>query len=664
MRVTKKKKISRKRCLRTMAVMMASVTILSVNGAQTAYAGQKDSKAEISDEKTEEKVIVYLNGKSGKDGNSGESRKEAVKTFQRAAELAGDYGVIRICGLVTVAKDETWELPDDVSVRRAEDFEGPLVKVTGSLVLENIRMYTDDFTGDGEVEGAVEREKVSVPEIIVMEEPMKLGELSLKECEGDGEFVWADETFVPEKYQTECKVIFRPNDTEAVDYSEEKGWDEETETVTRVITVEVASLAPEKEEITEPEVTPETTPTPTPEATPEPTPEATPEPTQEPTPEPTPEITPTPETTPVPVPTQEPAEIPDQAPPVVPGTPETTPIPEGTEPTPEATPTPEVPEVTPSPEVPETLPEATPVPETPEAVPTPEVPEEGLTEEEKAAAYQVQSLIDSLSAEIGSMEAVQAVVNVTRQYEGLSSEQKELLPAETREKLAAVQSAAAVFNRQSNGVTIEGDFPWYIQFIVELKNEQTDASVLEAYGADTVISPYDMKLWNLMHEMEYKLNGQQVKVTMPAPDDQLFTQLIVVHYREDGSLEYITPVNNQDGTISFLTTSFSPYNVAGSKIAGSKPIIGNTDKVYGESGSGISVKPPSQKPSTKPSVTKPSGGQSTSYKKPVGTSISNWVPKTGDGQQPWLYAAMGAGALVILAGAGSVVVVKKKRKNS
>ena len=43
-----------------------------------------------------EKLIVYLNGKSGNDDNSGENRKKAVKTFQRAGPVCREYGVIRI----------------------------------------------------------------------------------------------------------------------------------------------------------------------------------------------------------------------------------------------------------------------------------------------------------------------------------------------------------------------------------------------------------------------------------------------------------------------------------------------------------------------------------------------------------------------------------------
>lgn len=615
MRIHKNKGISRKRCLRTMGILLASVMVVSAGGTSYVFASSTGEKTEISDEKGE-KLIVYLNGKSGNDDNSGESRKKAVKTFQRAADLAGEYGVIRISGMVTVKEDEVWELPSGVSVRRAEDFNGPLVKVEGSLVLENVVLYEEDIIGEGTVEGAIQKEKVRIPKKLVMEEPVELGELPLTDCVGDGVFAWEDSTFVPSEYETECTVFFYPYDTEAMDYSEEKGWDEEENRIVRKILVQVTSLKPVEE------VTPEPTPEVTPEPTVEPTPEVTPEPTVEPTPEVTPE-------------------------PTVESTPEVTPEPT-VEPTPEVTPGPTV---EPTPEV------------TPEPVPE-EPAKPALTPEEIAKAEQVQIQIDYLPTEVTAVAVVEAIIDATVSYQSLSEAQKGCLAQGTYEKLLSAQERAAIFNRQSNGVTIEGDIPWYVQFRVELRNEQEDTSVLEAYNVDTFITPYDMTLWDLMRDTEYKLNGQQVKVTIPAPDKELYTQLVVVHYLDDGSVEYITLVYNEDGTMSFITTSFSPYNIAGTKIAGSKPLVGNTDKAY-----------PS-KPSAQNTLTgnsgkkpKPSSGNNSSAgnKRPSSgstesNSSSSNVPKTGDEQMPMLYIGIGAAAVLVLIIAGAVIVIRKRKK--
>lgn len=647
MRDYMKKGTGKKRYLRTMGILMASVMVLSAGTGQLVLAGDDKESTEITEEK-EEKMVVYLNGKSGKDSRSGESKEKAVKTFERAAELAGDYGVIRICGTVTVKGDKTWELPSGVSVRRAKGFEDALVKVTGSLILDNVRIYADDITGDGEVEGAVEREKVYVPKSMEVEEPTVLSEIPLTKCEGDGVFAWDDEELTLSEYETECKVVFHPYDTDAVDYSEEGGWDEEEEVVIRDITVYVTSLKPEEEDgdnaeegdVTEPESTPEATPEPTPESTPEATPEPTPESTPEATPEPTP-VTPATPNNPVPsVPAEEGNSTAGDTGNGNPTVPEQ--IQQGD--------TPIVPETAPG------------VSDTPSAGENPasQEPSQGeLTQEEQEEAVEVENLIDYLPAEVDSREVVEAIVEATKWYDALSTEQKAMFGEDTLEKLTEAQEKATVFNRQCNGVTIEGDFPWYVEFQVELKNDKNDVSVLQEKNVDTFISPYDMKLWDLMNDEEYKLNGQQVRITVPAPDEELYTQLVVVHYLEDGTVEYITPIYNYDGTISFMTSSFSPYNLAGSKV-----LVGNTDKVYNNSSSSgklagnVSGSSSGSKTSTttsgKTTVSKTTGKTTST------PSVVTWIPKTGDSQKILEYVLIGGIALVVLIVIGVIAFKKKK----
>ena len=633
----KNNKPAAKRYMKTVGMVMASVMVLSSTTGQMVYAeSAKDQKDTQDGEKKEEKTIVYLNGKTGNDKNSGESQDEAVKSFEKAAELAGSSGVIRICGTVTVDEEETWELPSGVSIRRAEDFEDALVRVTGCLKLDNVRLYTEDITGDGEVEGAAEKEKVYVPKVITVKDTKALSEISLEGCDGDGVFSWEKEDAVPT----------------------EKGWDEDSETVTRKVTVRVSSLKPE--------VTPTPEATDTPEVTP--TPEATPEVTVTPEPTTTPEVTPQPESTPQPTP--------EVTEPTDPGS-------EVTHPDTTITPDPtEVPDVPTEPEVPPTDP-AEPTPETPK--PQPEVPSDtvpetpadtksaegsGLTWEQMNEIATVQEQLDFLPSEVTTTEEVEAIVAATKEYETLSEAQKAYIEADSLVLLQTAQEQAKTVNRTSNGVTVDGDLPWYIQFQVQLNNDKSDSSVLNGQNVDTFISPYEMKLWDMMNDNEYQLNGQQVRITMPAPDDQLYTQLVVIHYLKDGSIEYITPIYNADGTLSFVTTSFSPYNVAGLKIAGSQSLVGNTDKAYTNkntttSGSTTTKLTPnvsagntgsSSNGSTSGSVTK-KNTQKSQTQQAYGTTLKRVNPKTGDYQQTAWYAGLAAAALAALGIAG-----KKNRK--
>ena len=633
----KNNKPAAKRYMKTVGMVMASVMVLSSTTGQMVYAeSAKDQKDTQDGEKKEEKTIVYLNGKTGNDKNSGESQDEAVKSFEKAAELAGSSGVIRICGTVTVDEEETWELPSGVSIRRAEDFEDALVRVTGCLKLDNVRLYTEDITGDGEVEGAAEKEKVYVPKVITVKDTKALSEISLEGCDGDGVFSWEKEDAVPTEYETDYQVVFHPYDTKKIDYSKEKGWDEDSETVTRKVTVRVSSLKPEVTPTPEATDTPEVTPQP--ESTPQPTPEVT-EPT-----DPGSEVT-HPDTTITPDPT----EVPD-----VPTEPEVPP----TDP---AEPTPETPK--PQPEVPSDT-----VPETP--ADTKSAEGSGLTWEQMNEIATVQEQLDFLPSEVTTTEEVEAIVAATKEYETLSEAQKAYIEADSLVLLQTAQEQAKTVNRTSNGVTVDGDLPWYIQFQVQLNNDKSDSSVLNGQNVDTFISPYEMKLWDMMNDNEYQLNGQQVRITMPAPDDQLYTQLVVIHYLKDGSIEYITPIYNADGTLSFVTTSFSPYNVAGLKIAGSQSLVGNTDKAYTNkntttSGSTTTKLTPnvsagntgsSSNGSTSGSVTK-KNTQKSQTQQAYGTTLKRVNPKTGDYQQTAWYAGLAAAALAALGIAG-----KKNRK--
>ena len=636
----KNNKPAAKRYMKTVGMVMASVMVLSSTTGQMVYAETaKDQKDTQDGEKKEEKTIVYLNGKTGNDKNSGESQEEAVKSFEKAAALAGSYGVIRICGTVTVDKEETWELPSGVSIRRAEDFEDALVRVNGSLKLDNVRMYTEDITGDGEVEGAVEKEKVYVPKVITVKEAKALSEISLEGCDGDGVFSWEKEDAVPTEYETIYQVVFHPYDTKKIDYSKEKGWDEDSETVTREVTVRVSSLKPEVTPTPEVTVTPE--PTTTPEVTPQP----------ESTPQPTPEVT---------EPTDQNTEVTQ---------PDTTVTPEPTE-EPDASEEPEAPTNDPVAPTPDAQPEvpADTTTETPDDTATEEP--SGLTWEQMNEIATVQEQLDFLPSEVTTPEEVEAIVAATKEYEALSEAQKAYIESDSLVLLQTAQEQAKTVNRTSNGVTVDGDFPWYVQFQVQLNNDKSDSSVLDGQNVDTFISPYEMQLWDLMNDSEYQLNGQQVRITMPAPDDQLYTQLVVIHYLKDGSIEYITPIYNADGTLSFVTTSFSPYNVAGLKIAGSQSLVGNTDKAYGSkntttSGSTTTKLTPnvsagntgsSSNGSTSGSVTK-KNTQKSQTQQSSGTTLKRVNPKTGDYQQTAWYAGLAAVALAALGIAG-----KKTRK--
>lgn len=85
---------------------------------------------------------VYLDGQNGLDTNGGTSKDDAVKTFAKAKELAGENGKIIVAGTVKIESSATL---DKAEVIRDGDFSGFLFEITG----ENTEVTLTNITIDG-----------------------------------------------------------------------------------------------------------------------------------------------------------------------------------------------------------------------------------------------------------------------------------------------------------------------------------------------------------------------------------------------------------------------------------------------------------------------------------------------------------------------------------
>ena len=289
---------------------------------------------------------------------------------------------------------------------------------------------------------------------------------------------------------------------------------------------------------------------PTKEPTAEPTKEPTAEPTKEPTAEPTKEPTAEPSKEPTKEPTAEPSEEPTKEPTAEPSE----------EPTKEPTAEPsEEPTKEPTKE--------------PTAEPSEEPTKEPTKEPEKESGP-----LENLQVSAGNEEDVQTILEAYQWYEGCTEDEQSMVPQDLVIRLKKAQSACKVYNRTSNGITVSGEFPWYVQFRVTQGSQDANFDLGDLLGS------YDMELWNLLEDEPYDLNGTPVTVTIPVSDADKYEKISVIHYLEDGSYEVLTP-EVLDGAIRFTTTSFSPYSVAGEgRIAGSTVLVGPGDAIYNQSG--------------------------------------------------------------------------------
>ena len=80
---------------------------------------------------------IYLDPAGGSDDNSGTSRDQAVKTLDKAKELAGDMPVV-VCGTIEVGNSKDVVI-EDVTLQRADGFTGYLIQVYvgGEVTIRN-----------------------------------------------------------------------------------------------------------------------------------------------------------------------------------------------------------------------------------------------------------------------------------------------------------------------------------------------------------------------------------------------------------------------------------------------------------------------------------------------------------------------------------------------
>lgn len=239
-----------------------------------------------------------------------------------------------------------------------------------------------------------------------------------------------------------------------------------------------------------------------------------------------------------------------------------------------------------------------------------------------------------------------------------------------------------------SGVQVYADF---LPFYVDLQVSYNDSvSQLPDAGIGEILSAYELKLWDLKNNTEYQIpEGKKVKVLIPLPENaDCYSDLAIAHYLGNNEYEYF--IFDKDGKVgnmtievkdgeeylAFETASFSPFNVGGHQIVG--PGI-NSPGHKPSTGTGAGSQSTQQSGQQQSQQNNPSSGQnnasqssqetSTTQKKPGNQTISGTgnsnvtiihTVKTGDDTEITKYVLLGAGALAL--GVGAVVLGKKKKK--
>lgn len=655
----------------TIASVMAAGAVVEMATPMPVFAAQTQKK-EIG-------RTIYLDGSAkASETADGTTRENAVSSFGRALELAGAQGEIIISGTVTIESEVKLTIPSGVTVKKDKDFKGKIVKLSGKgkLILSGKGITAEDVDVTsaeagkeafqikekeekpdteqqelGKEEAQTEKpepetqpeepkpepetqpempepeqEEEKVPEQkpeeqpdkpqeepeqkpeekITLEIPEKVILKTVKEWKdfdfaaagfaGNGTFAWEEEK-EPEKYETERKVRFTPDEAAEAEYSKLPGWDTETKTIVRSVKVQVEDLKElEQQENGQTE-----------------------KPEEE----------------------QKQDQVTDAKPEEDKNQPEETVKPEE-KPEQENTGDKEEPE--------NQKEEVTIIPVDPDAV---------VEEPEKNPETPVNS------AQPGKLGEV------------------------TEEIPESIPVGSLI---DESGVQVSADFlPFYVDLQVtynEAVNELPDAGIGE------ILSAYELKLWDLKEDTEYKIpEGKKVKVLIPLPENaDCYSDLSIAHYLGNNQYEYFIfdkegkvgnmTVEKKDGQeyLAFETASFSPFNVGGHQIVGpgtnssghKAPSGGSSAGGTGNSGSSAGTSTGAGNGTGSAagnSQNSQTSGTASAQKKPAQTATSGnsngttviYTVKTGDGTEIARYVMLGAGALAL--GAGTVVLGKKKKES-
>lgn len=263
-------------------------------------------------------------------------------------------------------------------------------------------------------------------------------------------------------------------------------------------------------------------------------------------------------------------------------------------------------------------------------------PEVILPEEVQAFLSKVDEISD-----IPNDDQVEALIQLSHMYDALGGDLQSQVPEKVKDRIRNLQGVASIYLKKNQGISVVGEnLPWYVKLSVTIKenSEHSDRA-----NVDEVILPYELKLWNVMTNEEYFLSeGESVTIHMPVKGLSNYKDIVIVHYLADGSTEYLVPTVYGE-TLTFKTSSFSPFDVAGSKVlvgglGNMKEGTTNTPKK--SNGSNPSKTTENKKtPSTQGESKKKSSANKNRY---------NQAPKTGDKAPIFILGAVLILAIILL----------------
>lgn len=154
------------------------------------------------------------------------------------------------------------------------------------------------------------------------------------------------------------------------------------------------------------------------------------------------------------------------------------------------------------------------------------------------------------------------VLAAYKAYAALTDEQKAEIV--NYSDLEGLMNRAGVDNHEdkATGIKIEG-----VEWFVKMEAKKIDTSddtfnkVEDSIGSNKLITLWDISLKDLLTGKEIQPDGK-VKVRVPAPDKKGYESIMVVHYIDDGQVEYLDCML-ENGEAIWEAESFSYYGLMG-----------------------------------------------------------------------------------------------------
>lgn len=188
---------------------------------------------------------------------------------------------------------------------------------------------------------------------------------------------------------------------------------------------------------------------------------------------------------------------------------------------------------------------------------------ENLTEEASVVVELLEKLSDT--------SVMSEIVEVIEAYEKLSTEDQALLDKEDEIEELKARVAELAHTDKETGISVSG-VDWNVQIVIESVLEDAEIQAMqEKLGENTMLVAWNIFLKDVLTGKEIEPE-ESVTVKIPVGllgDFSAYDGLHVVHYTEDGTVEYLNCTVGDD-YIVFDTADFSNYAVVG--YSGTSPI--------------------------------------------------------------------------------------------